>query len=60
MFGDGFMETRRVMDDYFSNMDRPDPTEPPSTEETPESEEVRQKLQDKADFLNDFFDKYYT
>lgn len=59
MFGDGFMETRRIMDDYFSAMDRPDPTEPPAMEEPQESEEVRQKLQDKADFLNDFFSKHY-
>mgnify|MGYP004205841837 CR=1 FL=1 len=59
MFGDGFMETRRIMDDYFSAMDRPDPTEPPAMEEPPESEEVSRKLQDKADFLNDFFSKHY-
>lgn len=60
MFGDGFMETRRIMDDYFSSMDRPDPTEPPDMSEPPESEETSRNLQDKADFLNDFFDKYYT
>ena len=59
MFGDGFMETRRIMDDYFSAMDRPDPTEPPAMEEPPESEETSRKLQDKADFLNDFFSKHY-
>ena len=60
MFGDGFMETRRIMDEYFSTMDRPDPIPPPASEEQPESEETSRKLQDKADFLNDFFNKYYT
>ena len=59
MFGDGFMETRRIMDDYFSSMDRPDATPPPEISEPAESEETSRKLQDKADFLNDFFDKYY-
>ena len=59
MFGDGFMETRRVMDDYFSSMDRPDATPPPEMDEPVESEETSRKLQDKADFLNDFFDRFY-
>lgn len=58
MFGDGFLPTRRVMNDYFDKKDRPPESPPPEINEPSESEETSRKLQDKADFLNSFFDRF--
>ena len=58
MFGDGFLQTRRVMDDYFDKKDRPPASAPPEINEPSESEETNRKMQDKADFLNSFFDRF--
>jgi hypothetical protein len=57
MFGDGFRETRRIMDDFFSGMERPEGTEAPEEKNLEDgSPEFQDELQKRADFFNRFFD----
>jgi hypothetical protein len=57
MFGDGISETRKVMDNFFMGMDRPEGTEAPEERNLADgSPEFQDELSQRAAMMNAFFD----
>jgi hypothetical protein len=57
MFGDGIKETRKIMDEYFKDFDRADPTEVPSSE--PKDVEAHKRGEKRTADMADFFSRFY-
>jgi len=56
MFGDGFDDTRQIMDSYFQNMERgPSTINPQPVDLGRGSDEFEAEQREKADFFNSFF-----